>query len=74
MINTAYCDLYETSELDEEQQAAYVKSFKPIINKKTLIALYDENEEMVGFTVAISDENSKEKRRQAPSLRMDQNA
>ena len=55
MINTAYCDLYETSELDEEQQAAYVKSFKPIINKKTLIALYDENEEMVGFTVAISD-------------------
>ena len=42
MINTAYVDLYETSELDEEQQAAYVKSFKPVIDKKTIVALYDE--------------------------------
>ena len=55
MVNTAYKDLYGTSELDEEQQAAYVKSFKPVVNKKTLVALYDENEQMVGFTVAISD-------------------
>ena len=55
MINTAYKDLYGTSELDEEQQAAYVKSFKPVIDKRTIIALYDEKEEMVGFTVAISD-------------------
>ena len=55
MINTAYKDLYETSELDEEQQAAYVKSFKPVIDKRTIVALYDENENMVGFTVAISD-------------------
>lgn len=55
MINTAYTDLYSTSELDEEQRAAYVKSFKPIVNYKTLIALYDESEEMVGFVAAIPD-------------------
>lgn len=55
MINTAYKDLYGTSELDEDQQAAYVKSFLPVIDKRTIVALYDENEEMVGFTVAIAD-------------------
>lgn len=55
MINTAYEDLYATSELDEEQQAAYVKSFKPVVDKRTLVAIYDENEEMAGFTVAIPD-------------------
>ena len=36
MINTAYEDLYATSELDEEQQAAYVKSFKPVVDKGLL--------------------------------------
>ncbi len=55
MINTAYKDLYGTSELDEDQQAAYVKSFLPVIDKRTIVALYDENEKMVGFTVAIAD-------------------
>ena len=55
MINMAYKDLYGTSELDADQQAAYVKSFKPVLDKKTVIALYDENEEIIGFTVAIAD-------------------
>ncbi len=55
MINTAYEELYCTSELDEEQRKNYYKAFKSVLSTKSTIVVYNELQELVGFVVAIPD-------------------
>ena len=55
LINAAYNDLYETTELDIEQGVAYFKSFQSVLDYRTSAIVYNEADELVGFALSIPD-------------------
>ena len=55
LLNLSYDNLYSTSELSNEQGADLFKNFKPVLNPKTSIWVYNESDELVGFIAAIAD-------------------
>lgn len=57
LLNICYSNLYGTVELSQTQIEKYVSQFILLINPEYVKLLYDENQELVGFGVAMPSLN-----------------
>jgi GNAT superfamily N-acetyltransferase len=62
LLNVCYSNLYGTVELSQAQIDKYVKQYILVINPEYVKLLYDENNELVGFGLAMPSMNKAVKR------------